>query len=264
MSNIIRLILLIVSIIVTLLLFIYHLISFYKYTKKGKYQYESVNDQTYMVVKEGFSVNNCTVTGTTYTYGEVDWLIIRSQGHFLFLFCFWGALMLAFVNSIVGSILEYRFNQSIHCGSKFLRILRSTLYKSSMSVPIMLLFAFNYATPCLELRKTTLMLFSNSFAYITVAIQFPVLIVVFLDIIYEYYVWKPNATYILVKGSIKNQPLHKKVIQIIVYSILFIIIISGILLSFLIYLELLWLTHISHHILVVFNILLSVLIICYT
>lgn len=264
MANIIRVILLIVSMMVTILLFIYHLISFYKYTKRGKYQYENLFNVTYMVVKEGFKKDNCSLSGTTYSHGEVDWLIIRSKRHFVFLFCFWGALMLAFINSIVGSILEYMFKDNIQGCNKFLRILRSTLYKGSMSIPVMVLFVFNYATPCLQLKETTFMVFSNRFAYIILAIQFPILAVVFLDVAYEFYVWKPNATYNLVRGSMKNQPVRTKIIQIILYSVLFIITISGILLSFLIYLELVFLTHFTHHVLVVLNIFLSILSICYT
>lgn len=264
MGNIVRMILLVLSIIVTILLFIYHLISFYKYMNRGKYQYENFYNRTYMVVKEGFKKEDCTLIGTTYSHGEVDWLIIRSKGHFIFLFCFWGALILAFISSIIGSILEYMFKDNIHGCNKILRILRSILYKGSMSIPIMVLFAFNYATPCLQLNATTFMVFSNRFTYIIVAILFPLFAIVFLDIIHEFYVWKPNATYFLVKSSMKNQPVCTKIVHIILYSILFIIIISGILLSFLIYLELFFLTHFTHHILVMFNILLSILSICYT
>ena len=264
MPNTIRVILLIVSLTVTSILFVHHLILFYKYMKRGKYQYENFHNRTFMVVKEGFNKENCTLIGTTYSYGEVDWLITRSKEHFVFLFCFWGALMLAFINSIVGSILEYMFKDNIHGCGKVLRVLRSTLYKSSMSIPFMVLFAFNYATPCLQLKETTFMVFSNRFTYNVVAIQFPTLAVVFLDVVYEFYVWKPNATYILVKGSMKNQPVRTRIIQITLYSILFMIIIIGIVLSFLIYLELLFLTHFIHHILVVFNVVLSIISICCT
>jgi hypothetical protein len=229
--------------------------------KRGKYQYESIDDQTYVVVKQASYVNNCT-KGTTYSYGEVDWLIIRSKGHFLFLFCFWGALTLAFIISIFGSILEYAHKQNITCCNKFLRVLRSILYKSSISIPILVLFAFDYTKPCLELRETTFMLFSNAFTYITVGIQFPVLIIVFIDVIYEFITWKPNATYSLVKGTIKGQPIGNKILRVGLYSVLFIIIISGILLSFLIYLELLFLTDVLHLVLVLVNILLSIFNIC--
>ncbi len=261
MSNCIRLVFLIISIILTISLFLYHMISYYKYMKRGKYQYESIDDQTYVVVKQASYVNNCT-NGTTYSYGEVDWLIKRSKGHFLFLFCFWGALILAFIISIFGSVLEYVVKANMSCCNKFLRILRSILYKSSISIPVMVLFAFDYTKPCLELRETTFMLFSNAFTYITVAIQFPVLIVISIDVIHEFYTWKPNATYILVKGSIKNQPIGKKILRIALYSVLFIIIISDILLSFLIYLELLFLTDVLHLVLVLVNILLSIFNIC--
>jgi hypothetical protein len=231
--------------------------------KRGKYHYKkSIDDETYMVVKEGFHMHDCIQNGTTYTYGEVDWLIKRGIAHFLFLFCFWGALILAFVNTIFGSILEYMFKSNIGCCNKLLRILRSTLYKSSISIPVMVLFAFDYTAPCLKLRETTFMLFSNVFTYITVAIQFPVLIVVSIDVLYEFYIWKPNATYILVKGSIQGQPICKKIVRVLLYSVLFIIIISGILLSFLIYLELLFLTDVTHLVLVMVNILLSIFNIC--
>jgi hypothetical protein len=232
--------------------------------KRGKYQYESINNETYMVVKEGFDINNCSENGATYSYGEVDWLIIRSKGHFLFLFCFWGALTLAFIISIFGSILEYAHKQNITCCNKFLRILRSILYKSSISIPVLVLFAFDYTKPCLELRETTFMLFSNAFTYITVAIQFPVLIIVFIDVIHEFITWTPNATYSLVRGTIKGQPISKKILRVGLYSVLFIIIISGILLSFLIYLELLFLTDIAHLVLVMLSILLSIFNICDT
>ncbi|CAF2027819.1 unnamed protein product [Rotaria magnacalcarata] len=86
----------------------------------------------------------------------------------------------------------------MNCCNKFLRSLRSTVYKSSISIPDIVLFAFDYTRPCLELQQTTFMLFSNAFAYITVAIQFPVLIVVFIDVMYEFCTWRPNATYILI------------------------------------------------------------------
>ena len=262
--KIVRIIFLVLSITVTIVLFIYHMVSYYKFMKKGKYEYQKHHGEKYLVIKEGFSKDDCTHASTKYMYGEIDWLIMRSKEHFLFLSCFWGALMLAFIVSIIGSILEYMFTDNLQCCSKILRILRSTLYKSSMSIPIMVLFAFNYTTPCLELKKTTFMLFSNAFTYIILAIQFPILLLVFIDVIYEFYIWKPNATYNLVRGSIKNQPTGKKVAQIIIYSILFLIIIIGILISFAIYLELLFLTHFSHHILVAFNILLSILSICLT
>ncbi|CAF1170713.1 unnamed protein product [Adineta steineri] len=217
-----------------------------------------------MVVKHGHQKDDCTLVGTTYSYGEVDWLVIRSKRHFLFLFCFWGALMLAFINSIVGSILEYMHKDNIHGCTKFLRILRSVLYKSSMSIPVMVLFAFNYVTPCLQLRATTFMIFSNMFTYIVLAIQFPILLVVSIDVLYEFYIWKPNATYRLVRGTMKNQPTGMKIFQIILYSLLFAIIIIGIIVSFLIYLELMFLTHVTHHVLVMFNILLSIISIVYT
>ncbi|CAF4123745.1 unnamed protein product, partial [Rotaria magnacalcarata] len=199
MSNIVRITLLIVSITMTIILFIYHLLSYYKFMNKGNYQYASINDQTYKVVKEGFNIVNCTNNGTVYSYGEIDWLIRRSKEHFLFLFGFWGALLLSVISSIFGSILEYMFRQNINCCNKFLRSLRSTVYKSSISIPVIVLFAFDYTKPCLELQQTTFMLFSNAFTYITVAIQFPVLIVVFIDVMYEFCTWRPNATYILVK-----------------------------------------------------------------
>jgi hypothetical protein len=264
MPNIIRIIILILSIILTIGLFIYHMASFYQYMKRGKYRYESTDNEAYMVVKEGFYINNCPANGTTYSYGEVDWLIIRSKGHFLFLFCFWGALVLAFIISIFGSILEYVCKEDINCCKKFFRVLRSIFYKSSISIPVMVLFAFDYTKPCLELRQTTFMLFSNAFTYITVAIQFPVLIIVFIDVIYELCTWTPNATYILVRGTIKNQPICQKILRVVLYSVLFIIIISGILLSFVIYLELLILTDITHLLLVTVNILLSIIDICAT
>ncbi|CAF3966880.1 unnamed protein product, partial [Rotaria magnacalcarata] len=197
MSNIVRITLLIVSITMTIILFIYHLLSYYKFMNKGNYQYASINDQTYKVVKEGFNIVNCTNNGTVYSYGEIDWLIRRSKEHFLFLFGFWGALLLSLISSIFGSILEYMFRQNINCCNKFLRSLRSTVYKSSISIPVIVLFAFDYTKPCLELQQTTFMLFSNAFTYITVAIQFPVLIVVFIDVMYEFCTWRPNATYIL-------------------------------------------------------------------
>ncbi|CAF1610274.1 unnamed protein product [Rotaria magnacalcarata] len=133
-------------------------------------------------------------------YGEIDWLIRRSKEHFLFLFGFWGALLLSLISSIFGSILEYMFRQNINCCNKFLRSLRSTVYKSSISIPVIVLFAFDYTKPCLELQQTTFMLFSNAFTYITVAIQFPVLIVVFIDVMYEFCTWRPNATYILLSS----------------------------------------------------------------
>ncbi len=62
------------------------------------------------------------------------------------------------------------FKDNLHCCNKILRTLRSTLYKSSMSIPVMVLFVFNYTTPCLELQKTTFMLYSNAFTYIILAI----------------------------------------------------------------------------------------------
>ncbi|CAF4130945.1 unnamed protein product [Rotaria magnacalcarata] len=145
----------------------------------------------------------------------------------------------------------------MNCCNKFLRSLRSTVYKSSISIPDIVLFAFDYTRPCLELQQTTFMLFSNAFAYITVAIQFPVLIVVFIDVMYEFCTWRPNATYILVKGSIKDQPICQKIIYTILYSFLFLVVSSDILLSFLIYLELLFLIEITHLVLVGFNISLS-------
>lgn len=80
-----------------------------------------------------------------------------------------------------------------------------------MSIPIMVLFAFDYTKRCLELRNTTFMVFSNAFAYITLAILFPVLLIVSLDVIYEFYIWKPNATYSLVKVSIEGQPICTKI-----------------------------------------------------
>jgi hypothetical protein len=232
--------------------------------KKGKYHYESIDDQTYMVVKEGFSKSDCPLNGTRYSYGEIDWLIKRSIGHFLFLFCFWGALLLAFLSSIFGSILEYMFKSDLNCCNKLFRILRSTLYKSSISIPVTVLFAFNYTKSCLELKETTFMLFSNTFTYLTVAIQFPILIIIFLDVLYEFYIWKPNATYILVKTSIKDQPIWKKIFRVVLYSLLFVLMITGILLLFLIYLELMFIINITHLVLVTSNILLSIFTICIT
>ena len=124
------------------------------------------------------------------------------------------------------------------------------------------LFAFNYATPYLRLKETTFMVFSNRFTYIIVAIEFPMLAIVFLDVVHEFYVWKPSATYILVKASMKNQSVCTKIIQIILYSILSMIIIAGIVLSFLIHLELLFLTHFTHHVLAMFNVVLRILSVC--
>ena len=74
-------------------------------------------------------------------------------------------------------------------------MLRSIVYKSSISIPTTVLFAFDYKKPCLELRKTTSMVFSNNFAYLTIAIQLPVLAVILIDVLHEFYKWKPNATY---------------------------------------------------------------------
>ncbi len=260
----IRLILVILSITLSIILFTYHMVLFYKYMKKGKYHYESVDDQTYMVVKEGFYKIDCPINGTRYSYGEIDWLIKRSIGHFLFLFCFWGSLLLAFVSSIFGSILEYMFKSDINCINKLFRIFRSILYKSSISIPVTVLFAFNYTKACLELKETTFMLFSNTFTYLTVAIQFPILIIIFLDVLYEFYIWKPNATYILVKTSIKDQPIWKKIFRVVLYSLLFVLMITGILLLFLIYLELMFIINITHLVLVTSNILLSIFTICIT
>ena len=144
------------------------------------------------------------------------------------------------------------------CGVKFLRILRSTLYKSSLSISITVLFAFDDNSPCLKLKETTFMLYSNIFTYIIVTIQFPLLIIVSTDVIYEFLIWKPNATYTLVKRTIQNQPLAQKILRILLYSLLFLIILSGIVLSFLIYLELLFLTDIVYLILIVSNIFFSI------
>jgi hypothetical protein len=259
MSDSSRLILLIASITLTIILFLIDIVSFAKYTKRGNYQYENINNKTYMVVKEGFNIDFCPENGTRYSYGEVDWLIKRSKGHYFFLFCFWGAFIMAFIISIFGSILEHVCRQNINCCDKFLRILRSTLYKSSISIPVAVLFAFDYTKPCLQLKKTTFMLFSNEFAYVTVAIQFPVLIIVFIDVILEFYTRKPYATYKLIRDSIQeDQPTCKKILRVVFYSVLSIITISGILLSFVIYLELLFVINSTHLLLVLFNVLLSI------
>jgi hypothetical protein len=108
------------------------------------------------------------------------------------------------------------------------------------------------------------MIFSNTFTYLTVAIQFPLLIFICIDVLYEFYIWKPNATYMLVKTSIKDQPICKKILNVLLYSVLFLIMLIGILLSFLIYLELLFIINITHLLLVSTNILLSILNICIT
>lgn len=167
----------------------------------------------------------CTNLDATFDYGEIDWLIKRNREHYLFLTCFWGTLILGFIISIFGRILEFMFKPNMQCCGKIVRFLRSTLYKTSMSIPIMVLFAFDYTKRCLELRNTTFMVFSNAFAYITLAILFPVLLIVSLDVIYEFYIWKPNATYSLVKVSIEGQPICTKIRWNLVYLVLFVIII---------------------------------------
>jgi hypothetical protein len=63
--KIIRLIFLILSIIVTILLFVYHMVSYYKFMKKRKYQYIKIHGEKYLVVKEGFSKDDCTHNSTS-------------------------------------------------------------------------------------------------------------------------------------------------------------------------------------------------------
>ena len=131
---------------------------------------------------------------------------------------------MAFASSIVGSVLEYIFKSDINCCSKFFRLMRSTFYKISISIPVTVLFAFDYAKPCLQLKKTTFMLFSNTFTYTTIAIQIPLLIIILIDVLYEWYVWKPNATYMLVKTSIRDQPICTKILRILLFSLLTILV----------------------------------------
>ena len=98
----IRFILLILSIIVTIILSIYDIILFKRYAKRGKYYYESIGNETYVVIKEGYLFIDCSINATTFRAGEIDWLVIRNKRHYVFLFCFWVAILLAFVNSILG------------------------------------------------------------------------------------------------------------------------------------------------------------------
>lgn len=256
--SIIRLLMTIASIILTIVLFSYDMVLFDKYVGRGKYYYENISNDIYMVVKQGHSIRDCSINGTIFKYGEINWLVVRNKRHYLFLFCFWGAVILALATSLSGSVLEYIFKSDLNWRSKFFRILRSMAYKNSLSIPATVLFAFDYTKPCLKLKKTTFMVFSNSFTYVTIAIECPLLAIIFIDVVYELYKWKPNAGYDLLKTTIENQPTCRKTLHIVLYSILFMIIIFLLYLSLSIYLKLFLLINLPHILLVGSNVLLSI------
>jgi hypothetical protein len=210
---------------------------------------------------------------------------------------FWGVLVFAVINNILGAILEYMFKPSMNCSIKFKRFLRSFVYKGLISVPVMVLFAFDYTKPCLELKNSMLIsfsndymssnrltpsnrptpsneftslndfIFANEFVFGVVLIQFPIMIFVFINIINEFSKPEPNKNYQLVTGSIEGQSICKKIFRVIllickkiIRVILLSILIFYIQTLFFIYFFLL-VTDIVH-LLGVFNILLSFFTIC--
>lgn len=84
---------------------------------------------------------------------------------------------------------------------------RAIVYKSSISIPVTVLFAFDYKKACLKLKASPSMIFSNSFTYTVIAIVFPLLLIILCNEIYELrkrYKYKSNATYDLVTIYIKH------------------------------------------------------------
>jgi hypothetical protein len=234
------------------------MILFDKYVDRGKYYYENIDNETYMVIKHGYSIDNCSTYGTKFEYGEINWLVVRNKRHYLFLTCFWGSFLMGLIISLFGSILDYIFKSDLNCYNKFFRTLRTIVYKNSLSLPATALFAFDYTKPCLELKLPTTMLFSNSFTYLTIIIEFPLFAIILIDVLYELYKWRPNATYDLLKTSVKDQPIGRRILRIIMYSILFLIILFFIYLSISIYVKLFLVIHLTHLLLIGSNVFLSI------
>lgn len=65
----------------TIIMFFHDMGSFHKYVGRGRYYYQNMSDDTYMVMKEGRTRRDCSVNGTLFKYGEINWLVIRSKRH---------------------------------------------------------------------------------------------------------------------------------------------------------------------------------------
>jgi len=256
-----RLLFTVLSIIVTIISFSRDMTSFYRYVNRGRYYYQKVSDDTYMVIKQGHSTSSCSVNGTIFKYGEINWLVVRNKRHYLFLLCFWGSIILPLITSLIGAFLEYKFKSDSNCLNKIFRILRATTYKSSISLPVIILFAFDYKQPCLKLKKTTYMIFSNTFTFTVVAIEFPLLIIIFINEIYELYKlyrMRANPTYDLVKTSVDGQPTPRNVLHIVLYAILYLTILFLLYLCLTIYVKLFLVITLPQYLLMGANILLSI------
>lgn len=256
-----RLLFTVLSIIVTIISFSRDMTSFYRYVNRGRYYYQKVSDDTYMVIKQGHSTSSCSVNGTIFKYGEINWLVVRNKRHYLFLLCFWGSIILPLITSLIGAFLEYKFKSDSNCLNKIFRILRAITYKSSISLPVIILFAFDYKQPCLKLKKTTYMIFSNTFTFTVVAIEFPLLIIIFINEIYELYKlyrMRANPTYDLVKTSVDGQPTPRNVLHIVLYAILYLTILFLLYLCLTIYVKLFLVITLPQYLLMGANILLSI------
>lgn len=259
-----RLLITVGSMILTVVSFVYDMVLFNKYVGRGKYYYANITDETYLVVKEDKSIRDCSKTETIFTYGEINWLVVRNKRHYLFLTCFWLAILLPVVSSLLGAVLECKYNKpGYKWYVKVFRFLRSFAYKNAISIPMTAIFAFDYKKPCLTLRKTTSMVFSNSFTYTIIAIEVPLITLIFIHVSYEFYnVVTKKKPYGSVKSSDNEQPNptpnYRIVLRRIFYVILWLVTILLLLLSLQIALKLFILIELPQLALVGLNTLLSV------
>jgi len=252
-----RLILAILSIIVTIILFAHDMRRFHKYVQRGRYYYQKISDDKYMVIKEGYSISNCSHNGTIFRHRKIDWLIVRDKRHYLFLFCFWGSIILPLVTSLIGSVFEYKSKSDSNWFKKIFRILRATACKSSMTLPVTILFAFDYKEPCLRLKAMENNIFSNTFAFTIIAIEFPLLFIIFVNEIYDFYQFykqKSNPTYDSVENFNNNQTIRRRIL----YVILYLIVLFLLYLSVTLYIQLFLVISLPQYLLTGSNILLSI------
>ncbi|CAF1214396.1 unnamed protein product [Didymodactylos carnosus] len=169
------------SILLTAGLFTFDMFAYYRYNKRGLYDFISINgtnvlsvsNHMYYVVQKIYNVSQCTNQSLiiksennlkiTNNNNPLDWLLLndRTENKF-FLFTYWWGVIVAWFFTFGCNVLE--LNETIednnsdscdrNCCHKFFikifKFIRSFILKSTFILPGLLLYSFEYDTPCLE------------------------------------------------------------------------------------------------------------------
>ncbi|CAF1098830.1 unnamed protein product [Didymodactylos carnosus] len=188
-------------------LLIYDMIGFHNYHRSGTYVYvrtsvNKTNDSLYYVIKQSHTIQDCTNNSLKVRSKNVNWVTGGStiswliDDPYLFKISFFTGNVLHWISTVALAYYKYETSHKdehdFSCSKTFFYILfmimKVYIWKSGIHFASILLFSFNFETPCLEMKLYQQSnIIENSQLYMLLLIFSIVFQFLFLSIILDKY-----------------------------------------------------------------------------